>query len=81
MTYKTIMEIGKLLKNDVAEKEKQLEMSRIKENDLKDRLDAEGVDFDDYEDLEYWEASRKRHFDQLSDARDALKEFMNHDWH
>lgn len=75
------MAIGKLLEKDVEEKEKQLEMARIKVNDLKNRLDDEGIDFDDDEDLKYWEASRKRHFNLLSDARYALDDFLNHEWH
>ena len=81
MTFKTLEIIEQALKNDVLDKEKYLKDANEKLNPL--YLKEDSGTLDDYEkaDLTYWRERRKQLSDILTEARYALDDFLNHDWH
>lgn len=79
MKFTTLKAIEKLLQEDLIVKEHELEQARKMVRDLKQDEDEEKDGFNP-DNLKYWEDSRKRNFDRVTAAKDALNDFLEHDW-
>ena len=81
MTYQTIITIGKLLKEDVEDKQKQYKIAKEHAIRAEKEADKENLLYSQSEDWQYWEESRKKHREQLRNAENVLEDFLQHDWH
>lgn len=81
MTYQTIMAIGKLLKEDVENKQKQYKIAKEHAIKAEEKANENELLYSQDEDWQYWEESRKKHREQLRNAENVLEDFLQHDWH
>ena len=79
MKYATLKAIEELLQNDVKNKAKAVEIVTNKVNQLYQDEADEAEDFDQ-KNLEFWKESKKRNCNNLMEAKEALEDFLNHDW-
>ena len=81
MKYKTILAIGKLLKEDLESKEKNYVIAQRHAIEEEQKAIENEISYKDCKDWQYWEESKKRYFKQMGNAREALEDFLEHDWH
>lgn len=78
MKYATLAAIEKALKRDVEQKKQGYKKVSEKENHLRrsveDEKEVDPVEYD------YWQESKKKHFEALCNAEEALKDFLNQDF-
>lgn len=79
MKLATLKAIEKALEHDTTEKymSYRIVCDKVKEMYQKEVDDPENFK---EEELNYWEESKKKHHKNWSDAKDALDDFLEHDW-
>lgn len=78
MKYATLVAIEKALKQDIEQKKQYYKKASEKENYLR-LLVEDGKEFDPDE-YDYWKESKKRRFETLRNAEEALEDFLNQDF-
>ncbi len=81
MKFSTLAIIEQALRNEVADKEKHLGIIDEKLEPLYLKEDSDTLDDSEKADLKYWRERRTQIFGILTDARCALDDFLDHDWH
>ena len=81
MKYETILAIGKLLKENLEDKEKMYEIVKRHVIEEEQKAEKNKISYEDCEEWQFWEESRKRHNKQINEAREVLEDFLDHDWH
>lgn len=80
MKFETLKSIEKLLRDDVKQKEKKVELLDKKLKGLYQN-EADNPEYFDIKNLKFWQESKKRNVDNLIKAREALDDFLNHEFH
>lgn len=78
MKYATLAAIEKVLKRDIEQKKQDYKKVAEKENHLRQIID-DGKEYDPVE-YDYWKESKKRHFETLCNAEEALRDFLSQDF-
>ena len=79
MKLSTLKEIERLLKYNVEDKRMMYEKAGEKVVDL-EYEQADGKEDFNIEELKYWEKTKMKHWQKLCTAKDALQDFLEHDW-
>lgn len=79
MKISTLKIIEKLLMENVSKRQKACDIVSEKLERLKDERERNTEDFDE-ENFQYWKDTKKKHFQMLLEAENAVEDFMNHEW-
>ena len=78
MRFETLEQIAILLENKVKTRRASYEKAIKRVRELR-QMDEESEEFDK-EVLHYWEESKKRRYQLLEKAENALNDFLDQDW-
>lgn len=79
MKLSTLKEIEKLLVHNVEDKELMYKKAGEKVVDLEYAQAEEREDFS-IDELKYWEKTKMKHWQKMCSAKEALQDFLEHDW-
>ena len=71
--------IEELLMENVTKRQKACDIVSEKLERLKDERERNPEDFDE-ENFQYWEDTKKKHIKKLTEAENAVEDFIYHEW-